>query len=114
MRRGFKVVWTRTAEDDVSAILDYIAHHESADRALDAYERLRQSIGPLALLPLRGRVVPELQAVGLQDYREVVVAPYRVCFRVIGRRVLLLGVLDGRRDLAELLIDRAIRSSRET
>jgi toxin ParE1/3/4 len=114
VRRGFTVVWTPTAEGDVSAILDYIAHHESADRALAAYERLRRGIDPLVLFPLRGRVVPELQAVGLHEYREVVVGPYRVCFRVIGRRVLLLGVLDGRRDLAELLIDRAIRSSRET
>jgi len=114
VRKSFTVVWTPTAEGDVGAILEYLAHHEGADRALAAYERLRRGIDTLMLFPLRGRMVPELQAVGLHEYREVVVAPYRVCFRLTGQRVLLLSVLDGRRDLGELLIERAMRSSRET
>jgi toxin ParE1/3/4 len=56
----------------------------------------------------RGRVVPELRAEGLEMYRELAVSKYRVLFRVRDREVVLLEVLDGRRDLAELLVQRAI------
>jgi len=41
-------------------------------------------------------------------YRELVVSKYRVLFRVRSRDVVLLGILDARRDLAELLIQRAM------
>jgi len=44
----------------------------------------------------------------LETYREVIVSKYRILFRVRGREVVLLGVLDGRRDLAELLIQRSM------
>ena len=41
-------------------------------------------------------------------YRELVVNKYRILFRARDRDVILLGVLDGRRDLAELLVQRAM------
>ena len=44
----------------------------------------------------------------METYREVMVSKYRVLFRVRGREVVLLGVLDGRRDLSELLIQRSM------
>ena len=52
--------------------------------------------------------MPELRAEGLELYEELVVSKYRVLFRVRDRDVVLLGVLDGRRDLVELLIQRAM------
>jgi len=55
--------------------------------------------------------VPELKDVGITDYRELISAPYRIFYRITGRVVSILGVLDGRRDLEEILIHRAIASS---
>ena len=60
-------------------------------------------------MPLRCRLVPELEAEGIDGYREHLVGPYRVVFAVRGSRAVLLTVLDGRRDLGELLIARALR-----
>ena len=45
---------------------------------------------------------------GVSAYRELVDGPYRGAFRVRGREVVLLAVLDGRRDLEELLVARLI------
>lgn len=93
---------------DVEDIVDYVAVHDSLGAAEKLYSKLETSVGSLVTSPKRGRIVPELRAEGLEMYRELVVSKYRVLFRVRGREVVLLGVLDGRRDLAELLIQRAM------
>ena len=103
------MVWSRTALDDLASILEYVARHDGAERAGTLYESMRARIDTLTRLPRRGRVVPELKAMGLAEFRELLVAPYRVCFRIHERTVVLLGVLDGRRGLGELLLERALR-----
>jgi len=106
--RRFRVIWTEVAIADVEGIVDYIATHDSLAAAEKLYNKLETSIDSLATSPRRGRVVPELRAEGLEMYRELVVSKYRVLFRVRSRDVVLLGILDARRDLAELLIQRAM------
>jgi plasmid stabilization system protein ParE len=93
---------------DVEGIVDYVAVHDSLPAAEKLYNKLETAIGSLVTSPKRGRIVPELRAEGLEMYRELLVSKYRVLFRVRDREVVLLGVLDGRRDLAELLIQRAM------
>lgn len=108
MSRRFRIIWTEVAVADVEGIVDYVAVHDSLAAAEKLYGKLETSINALVTSPRRGRVAPDLQAEGLEMYRELVVNKYRVLFRVWGRDVVLLGVLDGRRDLAELLIQRAM------
>lgn len=110
MADRYSIRWSKTADDDLSAILDYVARSDGASRALAPYEDVRRHVSTLGSLPRRARVVPELGALGLDAFRELLVGPYRVCFRLDGRVVVLLAVLDGRRDLAELLVERALRA----
>ena len=93
---------------DAEGIVDYVAFHDSLAAAETLYSKFETSIGSLVTSPKRGRIVPELRAEGLEMYRELVVSKYRVLFRIRGRDVVLLGVLGGRRDLAELLIQRTM------
>ena len=93
---------------DMEGIVDYVAERDSVPAAERLWNKLDATIGSLATAPTRGRIVPELRAEGLETYREVIVSKYRVLFRVRGREVVLLGVLDGRRDLSELLIQRSM------
>ena len=93
---------------DVEGIVDHVAIHDSLVAAEKLYSKLEASIDSLVASPRRGRVVPELRTEGLEMYRELLVSKYRILFRVRARDVVLLGILDGRRDLAELLIQRAM------
>ena len=108
MSRRYRIIWTEVAIADVEGIVDYVAERDSVPAAETLWNKLDATIGSLATAPTRGRVVPELRSEGLETYREVIVSKYRVLFRVRGREVVLLGVLDGRRDLAELLIQRSM------
>lgn len=105
-----RVVWTEVALTDLEHILDYVIERDGTEHAARLHAMLEPAIEGLADHPTRCRVVPELERLGLRVYRELVVGPYRVPFRVRGRDVVLLAVLDGRRDLEELLIERALRS----
>jgi toxin ParE1/3/4 len=44
-----------------------------------------------------------LLALGLREYREVFFKPYRIIYRIMAKRVTVLVIADGRRDMQTLL-----------
>jgi plasmid stabilization system protein ParE len=109
MAKGdYKVLWARTAEEDLKGIVAYIAA-DSVDEALRVLERIRTAAAALGSLPERGRLVPELKEQGVGLYREIVVAPWRMLYRIMERKVYVLGVFDSRRNLEDLLLARLLR-----
>lgn len=103
-----KVLWSRSARRDLDAIVLYLADR-SPQAALSALDRLEARAKTLATLADRGRIVPELGRLHVTDYRELVVPPYRIVYRLEGSRVLVLAVLDARRSLEDILLDRLLR-----
>lgn len=112
MRETYRIVWAPIALEDLEGILDYLTDHTSPETAERVGTKLLRRIEKLSQHPQRCRVVPELRDVGVADYRELIERPYRVFFRVSGKRVAIVGVLDGRRDLHELLLARALAHPR--
>jgi toxin ParE1/3/4 len=102
--------WTRTATYDLLSIIDHVAGRDGTAAAERLALRITGEVSSLATMPLRCRVVPELAVEGIDGYRELIVGPYRVMFAVRDSAVIILTVLDGRRDLAELLVARALRT----
>ena len=105
----YGVLWTKTAEQDLGAIIDYIAR-DSHERALDILDTIRTTASSLASLPDRGRIVPELKVHGISTYRELVISPWRLIFRTEEKSVIILTVIDGRRNLEDILLDRLTSS----
>ena len=97
------------AERDLIDIYRYIATHdtvESAERVLAGLEALCAS---LAELPGRGHIPPELERIGVMNFREVHFKPYRVIYEIAGHNVFIHCILDGRRDMQSLLERRLMR-----
>ena len=103
-----RVRCARSARRDLEAIVAYLADR-SPQAALATLDRLEARAKTLATLAERGRVVPELARLHVREFRELVVPPYRVVYRVDGPRVVVLACLDGRRSLEDILLDRLIR-----
>lgn len=110
MAEKFDVLWSQAAVRDLDDILDYLSEEASIDRAFELYEEVRRRVASLRQFPRRCRYVPELISIGLREFRESILSPYRIFFRLVEQRVILLGVLDSRRDLGELLVQRALDS----
>jgi addiction module RelE/StbE family toxin len=106
--RGIR--WTATARRDLEAIVDYVAA-DSIENALRVLDRLQERAESLGVTAERGRIVPELRAVDVHQYREVIEHPWRIVYRIEANAVLVLAVLDGRRDLQSLLLERLLGSA---
>lgn len=106
---GYQVLLTEDAVRDLEELIDYIAAHDGPERADHVLDRVESAIGRLADFPARGSHPPELASVGIRDYREVFFKPYRIIYRVIGRKVYVILVADGRRDMQGLLARRLLR-----
>jgi toxin ParE1/3/4 len=104
----YRILWAPTALRDLDEILVYLATRDGPDAAALVYSKISRRIESLAKHPHRCRIAPELREIGISEYREVLVHPYRVFFRMSGDLIGIVGVLDGRRDLEELLIKRVI------
>jgi len=107
--REFEVLWTETAARDLEEIFSYIAR-DSPINARRVLTKLRTRAEGLTTLPHRGRVVPELRDLSLESWREILERPYRLIYRISESTVLIMAVLDGRRDLEDLLLRRLLRS----
>ena len=104
----YGVRWTTTARDDLQTIVDYVAE-DSLVAAIRCLDRIEGRCAGLASMPERGRVVPELRAAGISIYRELIEGPWRIVYRHDDKLVHVLAVLDARRDLSNLLLERLIR-----
>ena len=108
MPQRYEVLLTQGAERDMESIYDYISEFdrpENADRVLD---RLLQVVESLETFPERGAYPRELIALGIRDYRQTAVKPYRVIYRIIGQKVYVYLIADGRRDMQSLLARRLL------
>jgi toxin ParE1/3/4 len=104
-----EVYWTPTALQDLVSILDHLAT-ESPTAAAATIVRLEARAESLRTLTPRDRTVPELREIGVSQYRELIERPWRMIYTVETGRVAVMAVLDSRRDLQTLLLERLIRS----
>ena len=82
------------------------------EAALELDDRIDAAIRSLDRTSERGRIVAELRSAGINAFRELVVEPFRVIYRVEDREVWVVAVFDHRRNLEELLFERVRRSRR--
>jgi toxin ParE1/3/4 len=96
-----QVIWSEPALSDLSEIAEYIALDKmSAARRL--IQRIFSSVERLEEFPESGRRPPELEN---SKYREIIVGPCRVFYRVDQSKVFILYVMRGERQLRKYLLD---------
>ena len=105
----YRIRITNDAEDDLFDIYDYIARHDSVERANYVLDKLESLIISLDKTPTRGHTPPELDRIGVKEYKELHFKPYRVIYQIIDGIVVVHACLDGRRDMQTLLERRLTR-----
>ncbi len=105
MNKKYRVVWANIAANDLKSIIDYIAD-DSPSNAFKTFKNIKQKASNLYLFPERGRIVPELQDQGILQYRELIISPWRLLYRISAKNVYVLAVLDSRRNIEDILLKR--------
>ena len=104
----FSVFWTKTAEEDLEAIIEYL-YEDSKEAAFEKFKLIKDSALELESFPRRGRVVPELKYFSILNYREILIGQWRLIYRIEGEQVIILAIFDGRRSLEDILLARILR-----
>ena len=104
----YEVVLTAGAEQDLESIYDYIAEFDCKANSDYVLDRLLEVVESLTAFPERGAYPKELVALGIRDYRQTAFKPYRVIYRVMGQKVFIYVIVDGRRDMQSLLARRLL------
>lgn len=108
MTKQYKVIWSRTAERDLGSIIDYIAE-DSPLNAKKVLTKIKKKSSVLYNYPSRGRIVPELKEFNILQYREIIVVPWRIIYKITEDKVNVMSVFDARRNVEDILLDRLIK-----
>ena len=103
-----KVLWTETAKTDFNEIIDYIAI-DSVENALKQYERIKSICQKIEEFPEQGRIIPELENQNIIKYREIILPPWRIMYKKEKNVIYIMAILDGRRNIEDLLLRRQLR-----
>jgi toxin ParE1/3/4 len=91
----YQVNWSPEAVEDIEEIAHYI-EKDSPSYAQAIIEQIITASRQLNQLPLRGRVVPELED---EAYRELFIYSYRLIYRIKENQTLIVAVIHGKRRL---------------
>lgn len=105
MNQTHQVIWTSVAENDLKEIIEYISAN-NPHNALTIFHNIKEKALKLHTLPERGRVVQELQDQGILLYRELIISPWRLIYRIAEREIYVLSVLDSRQNVEDILLKR--------
>lgn len=107
MRR--EVVLSAPALADLLDINDYYLCEVSDRVANGIIDGLEAAVNNLVEFPDRGSIPKELLALGIRQYRQIIENPYRIIYEILTDQIVVHAILDGRRDMQSLLMQRILR-----
>lgn len=110
--KRYRVLWTKQAASDLEETVDFIKQ-DNQKAAWSLYQKIIEKSALLKSNPEKYRSIPELAEIGVFRYRELVIRPYRILFRIAESIVYVFAVVDSRRDFETFLFRRFIREDGE-
>lgn len=106
---SFSVYLLSGAKQDLLQLHNYVTLNDSVEKADRLIDELYNACLRLKTMPERGRIPPELERIGIWEFREIILKPYRIIYDVTKTDVFVYCILDGRRDPQDLLEERLLR-----
>ena len=103
-----RILWSRDASDDLMGIISFIAERSGKKVARGIYSRIKEKVESIREFPATGRMVPELTSIGITEIHELIEPPWRIFYRIYQNEVRILSVVDGRRNIEEILYRKVI------
>jgi toxin ParE1/3/4 len=107
MIEKYFIKWAAPAREDLDEIIEYIAKTDIV-YAVKVLDKIEGSIKNLDVFPGRGRIVPELERNGYILYREIIVDYWRIMYKIEKDIVYIMTVIDGRRNIEDILLKKIL------
>jgi toxin ParE1/3/4 len=72
------------------------------------YQQLSKACDSLSQNPERGNVPSEIEGLSEMLCRQIVIKNYRIIYQVIGKVVIIHGIIDGNRNIREVMRQRLL------
>jgi plasmid stabilization system protein ParE len=112
MVEKYFIKWAASAREDLNEIIDYIAQTKIT-YAAKVLDKIESAVKKLDMLPKRGRIVPELERYGYILYREIIVDYWRIMYKIENDIVYIMVVIDGRRNVEDVILKKIITRENE-
>jgi plasmid stabilization system protein ParE len=107
MSEKYFIKWTAPARNDLDEIIEYIAQTDMI-YAVKILDKIELTVKNLDTFPKRGRIVPELEKYGYILYREIIVDYWRIMYKIENDIVYIMVVIDGRRNVEDIILKKII------
>ena len=107
MVEKYIIKWAAPARNDLDEIIEYIAQ-SNITYAVKILDKIEQAVKKLDTSPKRGRIVPELERYGYVLYREIIVDYWRIMYKIENDIVYIMVVIDGRRNVEDIILKKII------
>ena len=104
----FKVEFTTGARQDLLKIFRYIKTAGRPEAAKRLHRQITDACTSLSQNPERGHVPSELEGLANLLCRQLIIKNYRIIYQIIGKVVIIHGIIDGRRDIRETMRQRVL------
>ncbi|MEO8233211.1 MAG: type II toxin-antitoxin system RelE/ParE family toxin [Ignavibacteriota bacterium] len=105
----YKVIIDPIAKSDLKEIFDYVVSTDGLQSANELSDKLEATCSKLEKFLERGHTLLELKQTGIKSYLEAHYKPYRIIYEIDKNLVYIHAVIDGRRNIVEVLSNRLLR-----
>jgi toxin ParE1/3/4 len=105
----YKVIIDPQAKVDIKEIISFVAINDSVQSAGKLLDSIEETCYKLEKYPERGHIPPELMQTGIKSYLEIHYKPYRIIYEIENNLIYIHAVIDGRRNIQEILSNRFLR-----
>lgn len=102
------IKWTISAQADLEETAEHIAQ-DSINTALKKVDQIEAEVRRLKRFAKQGRIIPELERIGVFTYRELILPPWKIMYRSEKEIIYIMAIIDGRRNVEDILLRRNIR-----
>ena len=105
-----KIEWTPDGIDSLNEILEFYRDKAGDNISNTIYDKIMKEIELLKLEEIKTKQTQELKDIGIFSVYELTVKPWKIYYKISknNKKVYVLFVLDGRRNLEELLMSKVI------
>ena len=105
-----RIDWAPDGVDSLLEILDYYKDKAGENIANNIYMKILKEIELLEVEEIRTKQTQELKDIGINDVYELSINPWKVYYKISAdnKNIFILFILDGRRNLEEILISKVI------
>lgn len=105
---SYVVEFSTGARQDLFKIYRYIKNAGSPQNAKRFSDQLKEACLSLSDNPERGHIPAEIEGLSVMLCRQIVVKNYRIIYQIIGKVVVISGIIEGHRSIREVLRQRLL------